>query len=230
MTDQDPWDRTTPLDSPADRSEQPQAGDGVLWKVLTGLFAVTAVGLAIWAFTLNADAQSVEGAAASEIASLEADNEDLADQVATLEEENATLGEQNAALEEEIATLEEENADLLEQSQQLSQDARRAIRQAIAALGDLAEQQAITEQQVADVTAALQAATDALAVAEGDLATAQAERDQAVALAEAGRLCAAGSVTATRLLSEGDVDGAVASLTSVASACEAASAAENQPQ
>lgn len=196
--------------------DQRQESSSTVWKVLTAVFAVAAVGLGIWAFTLNNDAQAGEDQASSALATLEADNEELAAQVATLEEEKSTLEDEKATLEEQVG--------------QQSSEAQQAIDDAVAGLGIPAGALQVTDQQVSDAVAALDAATGALATVEGDVETAQAQRDQAAALAETAQLCAGGSANATSLLGDGDVDGAAASLNTVAPACQAAFAEENQPQ
>jgi uncharacterized protein HemX len=121
MTEQYPSNRSPRHDPSPGRAGPPTArGSGSLWKVLTAVFAVAAIGLAIWVFTLSSDAASVEDAAASEIDALQTENDQLAEQISALEEQNAALDEENATLEDEKAALEDQNAELQEQSQQLS--------------------------------------------------------------------------------------------------------------
>ena len=216
MTDRGTSRPRPPPDRPT-RASPPSSArrTTTVWQVLTAVFAIAAVALAIWVFMLYNDARSDEDIATSEITSLQTEVDGLTEQVSALEDENATLAQDNAALRDEIAAVEEdnaaledENAGLQRQSQQLSQEAQQAIDQAVAALEILADERQIGDQQVADSTAALQAANDALADARGDLETAVAERDQAVALAETARTCASGAMTAVGQLGEGDIDGA----------------------
>jgi uncharacterized protein HemX len=91
-------DSTQPITPPPPANAPPTTGgqSGTVWKVLTALFAAAAVGLGIWAFTLNSDAQSSEDAATGEIATLQAENATLTEQVATLEATNATLEQEKA--------------------------------------------------------------------------------------------------------------------------------------
>lgn len=161
VTDQpQPGQPPTPSASPAAQ------GSGTLWKALSAVFAVAAVGFAAWAFTLNADAQETEQAGAEQLVALEAEHQQLAEQVAALESEKA----------------------------------------------------------------ALQQANDALGSATGDLAVAQAERDQARALAEVSQVCAAGALSALTILGDsGDADAAPVEITKVAPACEAAFDETSQP-
>ena len=194
----------------------PDQGSGTMWKVLTALFAVAAIGFAVWAFTLNADAQDTEQAGAEQVATLEAENQQLTEQVATLEEEKAAL--------------EQQKTDLEQGSQQALAEAQQAIDQALQGLDVAQERLTVSEQQVTDATAALQQATDALSSATGDLEVAQAERDQARALAQVSQVCAAGSLSALAVLADsGDAEAAGAEITKVAPACEAAFADSNQP-
>jgi cell division protein FtsB len=170
------------------------------WKIAAVLLAVAAIGLGIWALVLNNDLTSTQDTAAGEIAALEAQNKELTDQVADLE------GDVEAA-ETETAVV--------------TKAAQQALKQTLGALGVAADGLVVQDQAITEATTALDEANETLVSATGDLEVAQAERDQALALAQNGQLCSAGSLTALTLVAEGDVDGATAALDEVAPACAA---------
>jgi len=72
-----------------------------VWKVLTAVFAVAAIGFAIWAITLNNDLQSTEDSATGEIATLQGQNEELTQQVTDLEEDVTAAEAETAVVTEE---------------------------------------------------------------------------------------------------------------------------------
>lgn len=178
------------------------------WKIATGVIAAVAVALGVWAITLNQDRQDTETAASSEIGALRAEKASLTEQVSDLEDENAALAAQ---------------------SEKVADRAKTTLTQAVVALGVAAERLNTSQQQVADATTALDRAGRALNAAEGDLATARAERDHASALAENAQVCTAGSLKALTLIVDDDVEGVVDALDLVAPSCEAAFKDANQP-
>lgn len=117
--------------SPADG---PKQGGGQLWKVLTAVFGIAAVGFAVWAFSLNSDLDDTASASSGAIAMLE-------EQVATVEAEKAAI--------------EQEAEQLALGTAQLADASAEAKKQ----LSATSEQLAVSEQQVSDATAASQSAT-----------------------------------------------------------------------
>lgn len=211
-----------PVTPPAESTPQVEStppdgsGDaGTVWKVLTAVFAVAAIGFAVWAFSLNSDAQSSEDASTG--------------QIATLQEQVDQLTEQNEALESEKAQLEQDKAALEQGDQEQAAADKKLIDDAVAGLGVPADKLDVQAQQVTDAGVALETAQSALDAATDELTTAQAERDVAEALFVNAQLCAAGSINAVTLLSDGDATNAAASLDTVAPACTVAFADANQP-
>jgi FtsZ-binding cell division protein ZapB len=205
-----------PVTPPAESSTPQDGGNsGTVWKVLTAVFGVAAIGFAIWAFSLNSDSQSTEEASTGEIATLQAQVEELTEQNATLESENAQLEQDKAGLEQ--GAQEQAGAD------------KTLIDDAVAGLGVPADKLGVQAQQVTDAGIALETAKAALDAATDELTTAQAERDVAEALFVNAQLCAAGSIDAVTLLSSGDATSAAASLDTVAPACTVAFDDANQP-
>ncbi len=179
-----------------------ETGDSArTWMIVAAVLAVVAIGLGIWAVTLNNDLKSTEDDASSQIASLEAANQELADEVASLKEDVEA-----AETETEVVT----------------KAATTALKEALEALAVAADGLVVQDAAITEATKALDDANAALTQASGDLATAQAERDQALALAENAQLCSAGALNAISLIADGDIDGATAALDQVAPSCTAA--------
>ncbi len=186
----------SPEDAPESSSDPART-----WKIVTALLAVVAIGLGIWAVVLNNDLKSTEDDASSQIASLEAANQELSDEVASLK-----VDVEEAQTETEVVT----------------KAAKTALNEAVEALGVAAEGLVVQDAAIAEATKALDDANAALTEASGELATTEAQRDQALALAENAQLCAAGSLNAVELIADGDIDGATAALEQVAPSCKAA--------
>lgn len=142
-------------DAPAGTGQEPTTtSDSKPWKIATAIFAVLALGLGVWAVSLNSDLSDTENAGSTQIQTLE-------QEVATLEAENAEL----QAGAEELAAA---TAKTTEQRD----NARAKLATTKEDLGVTSEQLAVSEQQVAEATSAAESAS-------GAAATAQAQADNA---------------------------------------------------
>lgn len=140
-----PPEPPTPSESAPSGKQRP-----TLWIVLTGLFAAAAIGLGIWAGTLQADINDKD----DQIAALQ--------QTVSENQREATAADEEAAA--KIAALEQQVADL---------EATVANQQQ-AAEGSAAE----TEQALKEAQAQVDAANEELGATSETLATTQAELDQ----------------------------------------------------
>lgn len=119
-----------PFPAPSEQKTAPVAekkDNGMIWRVLTALFAAIAVGLGIWAFTLNSQVSAEK----DNVASAEATNADLQKQVTDLEAEVKSTKKGEKQTKEELQQAQEsakKTTDRLEARLTKSQDAVQSLK------------------------------------------------------------------------------------------------------
>jgi multidrug resistance efflux pump len=180
---------TASVDPAKDGEKRP-----VVWMIIAGIAVVAAIGLGLWAVTVNSD--------------LEASQSDLAAQTAATEAAEAQVAAQMEAAEAAAAELEK-----IDESNEIYVVSDEDVAQAES---DAAAAQAALDE----ANAALAAAQDEASTLRAQLEQARAERDLARAERQQARLCARGSLGVISGLGAGD-DQAAEEMETVSSACAA---------
>jgi chromosome segregation ATPase len=199
MAKPDPQPESDPPPEAKPGGEEARRRRPTLWIVLTVLFALAAVGLGIWAFSLNSDLDDAE-------ATVEKQDDQIAAQK-----------EQLAAQEEELAQAEEPGGDLIA-------GAKQAYEEVGSELQVSEQESAAVEQELENAASQLEQAEAEVAEAKSEADKAKATLKEAEASAETAKACAQsaiaafGSIFEAASVQEG-IEGAVAQLETLEPAC-----------
>lgn len=167
----------------------------IVWMVVAGIAVVAAIGLGIWAVTVNSDLNDTQS--------------ELAAQTAATQAAAAQVAAQTEAANAAAAELEQISSD--NEVYVVSND-------------DVAEAEseiAAAEQAAAEASANVDAAQDEASRLRAELDQARAERDLARAERQQARICSRGSLGVISAIQKGDSEAATSELETVSDACAA---------
>jgi len=185
-------------DAPEGASASPTTGTKkrpIGWMIVAGVAVVAAIGLGIWAVSVNSDLNDAQS--------------ELEAQTAATQAAEAQVAAQTEAANAAAAELEKVSSD--NQVYVVSND-------------DVAEMEselAAAEQAVEQANANLSAAQDEASKLRAELEQARAERDLARAERQQARICSRGSLGVIAAIGKSDSDAATSELETVSDACAA---------
>ena len=174
----------------------------IVWMIVAGVAVLAAIGLGIWAVSVNSDLDETQSELEAQTAAADA-------AAASAKAAEEQVAEQTAAANAAAAELE-----------QISSDNEVFV----VPNEDVAEMEsdlAAAEQAVADANANLDAAQDEASRLRAELEQARAERELARAERQQARICSRGSLGVIAAIGKGDSDAATSELETVSDACAA---------